>query len=445
MNKEISGNAGVSKAGHEVRAAARELLIAVLDKGRPLDEAAAQQMAIPPLAGADSRDRAFFKLLAVTTLRRLGQIDAALAGLIDKPLGPEARYERAALRLGAAQLLFLGTPAHAAVNGAVASLSRKSPYRGLINAVLRRLAREAQAILAGQDAARCNTPDWLWQGWVDAYDEATARAIALAHLVEPPLDLSVKADAAGWAARLNGRLLATGSVRITASGPVEQLPGYGEGAWWVQDAAAALPVRLLGPRPGERVLDLCAAPGGKTLELALAGARVTALDRSARRLERVTENLQRTGLSAELVTADAALWRPPEPADAVLLDAPCSATGTLRRHPDVAWIKRPEDIAKLVAAQARLLDAAAAMVRPGGRLIYCVCSLEPAEGAQQIEQFLQRPAAGGFRRLAVQAEELPGLGDAGITPAGDLRTLPSLWPELGGMDGFYVARLQRTA
>ncbi|MCW5752623.1 MAG: RsmB/NOP family class I SAM-dependent RNA methyltransferase [Alphaproteobacteria bacterium] len=426
--------------GLKVRLLAREALQAVLERGRPLDEALARALAG---AGLEARDRGFLRLLLATALRRLGQIDALVGALLARPLPRTAGAARAALRLGAAQLLFLATPAHAAVHGAVASIDADSPYRGLVNAVLRRLAREGAALTAAQDAPRLNTPDWLWESWSAAYGEAACRAIATAHLAEPPLDLSLKGAAGDWAARLHGRLLPTGSLRITEGGPVEELPGFAEGAWWVQDAAAALPARLLRVRPGERVLDLCAAPGGKTAELAAAGAVVTALDRSGPRLARLRDNLGRLGLEARVIEADAADYRPVALSDAVLLDAPCSATGTIRRHPDVPWIKRPADLGRLAALQDRLLAAAARMLRPGGRLVYCVCSLQPEEGPLRIASFLAGPLGAAFRRDPVRTEELPGLAEA-IDDAGDLRTLPCHWAEAGGMDGFYAARLLRT-
>jgi 16S rRNA (cytosine967-C5)-methyltransferase len=239
---------------------------------------------------------------------------------------------------------------------------------------------------------------------------------------------------------LQAELLPTGSLRRAAGGAIDVLPGFAEGAWWVQDAAAALPARLLGEVAGRPVIDLCAAPGGKTLQLAAAGARVTAIDRSAPRLERLRQNLARLGLHADVLAADAAEYRPPEPAAAVLLDAPCSATGTIRRHPDVARTRRPGDLAALAGVQDRLLDAALAMLRPGGLLVYCVCSLQPEEGPARIDALLQRDT--GVERLPIAAAEIGGLA-AAITADCDLRTLPSHWAEIGGLDGFFACRLRR--
>ena len=423
------------------RQVALELFGEILDRRRPLDQAVGGH---DTFARLERRDRAFVRNLLATTLRRLGQIDAVLGRCLAHELPPRGRAALHALRLGAAQILFLGTPAHAAVDGSVrlAETRALAGYKGLINAVLRRIARDGAAMLAGQDAPRLNTPDWLWRSWSGAYGEDAARAIAAAHLTEPPLDFSVRADGERWATALGGSTLASGSVRrpAGAGGAVEALPGYAEGAWWVQDAAAALPARLLGPVAGRSVIDLCAAPGGKTVQLAAAGARVLAVDRSAQRLERVAANLARMRLSAELVCADAAAWRPAAPADAVLLDAPCSATGTIRRHPDVAVQKRPEDLAPLAAVQDRLLRAAVEMVKPGGSIVYCVCSLQPEEGLAQVAPLVGSRACA---KVPLGPQELPGLPPGAIDRDGNLRTLPSQWADLGGWDGFFAARLMR--
>jgi 16S rRNA (cytosine967-C5)-methyltransferase len=346
------------------------------------------------------------------------------------------------LRLATAQLLFLGTPPHAAVATAVdlASLIGQGHYKGLANAVLRRVAAEGPDRLAGQDAPRLATPDWLWESWRAAYGEATARAIAEAHLAEPPLDLSVRGEPDPWAERLGGVVLPTGSVRLAHAGPVAQLPGYADGQWWVQDAAATLPARLLGAVAGRRVADLCAAPGGKTAQLAAAGAQVAAVDLSERRLARVGGNLDRLGLSAELIAADAAAWTPDAPFEAVLLDAPCTATGTIRRHPDIPHLKRPADMAEMAALQGRLLDNAVRLLAPGGLLVYATCSLQPEEGEAQIDRLLADGAP--VEPVPVAADELPGL-PAALADRGTVRTLPCHWPEFGGLDGFFIARLRK--
>ena len=430
------------------RAAAVSLVEGVLRRGQTLDRTLERQ------AGCDSlapRDRAFARRIAATTLKRLGQIDALIAHCLDRPLPAKAAKAVDGLRIGAAQLVFMDTPAHAAVDRTVELIQGPlvAPYRRLVNAVLRRLAAEGEGLARAQDAARLNTPDWLWRSWTDAYGEAACRAIAAHHLAEAALDITVKGDAAEWAPRLEAEMLPTGTLRRTAGGAVTELPGFDAGAWWVQDAAAALPARLamtaLGALGGAtvehcRIADLCAAPGGKTAQLAAAGAAVTAVDRSPERLARLRRNLARLGLAARLVEADAALWQPGERFDAVLLDAPCTGTGTIRRHPDIARLKAPADIARQVALQDRLLAAAAALVAPGGVLVYGVCSLQPEEGADRIAAFLAaRPE---FERAPVAAAEIAGIAEA-LTPAGDLTTRPDQLAEYGGWDGFYAARLRR--
>ena len=417
------------------RGIAAELLEAVLRHGRFLDEAIADH---PGMGALAPRDRAFGRLLTATVLRRLGQIDAALGQCLERPLPDRAHRARTLLRLGAAQLLFLGTPAHAAV-GEMVALAR-APHDKLVNAVLRRIAREGEGMLAGQDAAQLNTPGWLWHSWTEAFGDAACRAIAQAHLGEAPLDVTVKSDPEAWSRRLDARVLPTGSLRLAAGGAIGALPGYADGGWWVQDMAAALPARLLGPIQGKRVIDLCAAPGGKTAQLVAAGAQVTAIDRASRRLERLKSNLVRLGLEADIVTADASTWRPPTPADAVLLDAPCSGTGSIRRHPDIQRLKTADDVARMATAQARLLRSALEMVRPGGLVVYCTCSLEALEGEAQVAGLLQDGAP--VRRQPIAPAELGGLAEL-IDANGDLRTHPGQLAALGGLDGFHAARLVR--
>jgi 16S rRNA (cytosine967-C5)-methyltransferase len=306
--------------------------------------------------------------------------------------------------------------------------------------VLRRLSTEGPGLAEAQDAPRLNTPDWLWQAWSNAYGEATARAIATAHLKEAPLDLTVRGDPEGWARLLEAEILPTGTLRRVSGGAITALPGYAEGAWWVQDAAAAIPARLFGDIAGKRFIDLCAAPGGKTAQLATAGAIVTAVDRSQRRLDRLISNLHRLDLSVEAITADAAVWQPRSKVAGVLLDAPCTATGAIRRHPDVPHLKSPEDVARLAVVQERLLTAASEMVEPGGMLVYCTCSLEVEEGPRQVANFLERDVP--FRRMPIRPAEIGGLAEM-VTAEGDLRTLPSHFAALDGIDGFYAARLVR--
>jgi 16S rRNA (cytosine967-C5)-methyltransferase len=418
------------------RLIALDVLDRVLGEARPLEETFAGH---PALALLDLRDRAFARLLVTTALRRLGQIDALLDRFMRAR--PKTVTVHNLLRLGVAQLLFLDTPAHAAVAETVALASGQHGYaKGLVNAVLRRVAREGKESMARQDAARLNTPDWLWDSWRSAYGKPVAHAMAAAHLAEPPLDLTVKADPQDWAARLRGERLYGNTVRRPAGGAIEDLPGYAEGAWWIQDAAAALPARLLGDVRGRTVIDLCAAPGGKTVQLAAGGAAVIAVELSDRRAGRLRSNLARLRLEARIEVADALAWRPETPVSRVLLDAPCSATGTIRRHPDIAWHKSPADVTRMAALQQQLLEAAVAMIEPGGILVYASCSLQPEEGPDVIERAL----AGGLpvARLPVTASELDGLA-VDLTPDGDVRTLPCHLAGRGGLDGFFIARLRR--
>ncbi|UEM21129.1 MFS transporter [Skermanella mucosa] len=421
------------------RNAALDLLESVLRKKIPLDDAFDAHEGLDAL---EPRDRAFVRLMVATVLRRLGQIDALVSTALTKP-DPVRAGVLDILRLGTAQLVFLDTPPHAAVDTSVAAAEQRGlqHYKGLINAVLRRVAREGADQAKKQDAGRLNTPDWLWLAWRTAYGTPRTRSIVEANLIEAPLDLTAKASPGDWAERLEGTVLPTGTIRRASGGQVADLPGYDEGAWWVQDAAAALPARLFGDIRGKTLYDLCAAPGGKTAQLAAAGAEVTALDRSERRLRRLSANLERLNLWAETLTADAATWKPDQPADAVLLDAPCSATGAIRRHPDILRLKGQEDVTKLAGAQRRLLAHAVDLVKPGGTLVYCTCSLQPEEGEQRIDHLLASGAP--VERLPVDPGELGGLSEL-INERGEVRTLPGQLAELGGIDGFFIARLVRT-
>ncbi len=421
------------------RGLAAEALEAVLGKQRPLGEALEGHSYFAELEG---RDRAFARNLASTTLRRLGQIDAMAENFLNRPLPQRASLTRQHLRLGICQLLFFQTPPHAAVNNAVANVRAigQETFSGLVNAVLRKVDREGADLLARQDAPRLNTPHWMWESWNKAYGPKTCRAIAKAHLIEAPLDITVRKQPQDWVQKLEAHLLPTGALRRPSGGLIADLPGYAQGAWWVQDAAAALPVRLFGNLEGKSVADLCAAPGGKTAQLAASGARVLAVERSPERVKRLEENLQRLGLPATVIIADALSWRPSTPVDAVLLDVPCSATGTLRRHPDVARIRRKADISDLTKTQDALLDAAFGMLCSGGQLVYCTCSLQPEEGPDRIAAFLARNKKA--EKIPVETEELFGLNEL-ISAEGDLRTLPSHSAFEGGMDGFFAARLRR--
>jgi 16S rRNA (cytosine967-C5)-methyltransferase len=401
---------------------------------------------LAPSFKLDAADLGLARAIAITSFRRLGTIQHAINARLERGSPRNSGMFEPIVVAAAAQILFLDVPDHAAVDLAIRHLhedTRSSRYVSLGNALLRRLARERAAILAEALDPFIDTPEWLAANWIESYGEETAAAIAKSHREEPPLDITVKADADAWAEKLDGVALPTGSIRLRERHGITSLPGFDEGAWWVQDAAAALPVRLLAPQAAERIADLCAAPGGKTAQLAAAGAVVTAVDRSGPRLRRLRANLERLGLSAEIVSKDATTWQA-EPFDAVLLDAPCSATGTIRRHPDVAWTKTEEDRAKLCHLQARLLEAAAKLTKPGGRLVYCTCSLEPQECEQQIEIFLSENP--DFKRAPISAAEIGDVAGA-IDGNGDLRTLPHQLPggtsRLSGWAGFYASRLIR--
>ncbi len=426
--------------GLAVRRIAADILDGVLRRGRPLDEL----LEGSTLGALEDRDRALVRQLVATVMRRLGTLRHLVTSLLKSGLPADAPRVETALLLGMAQILFLEVADHAAVDLSVRLVQADNlakHYSGLVNAVLRRVAREGADRFKGVDTAWLDTPDWLMQRWVKHYGEATAHAIATANAHEPALDLTVKSDPDSWAAQLNGRVLPTGTVRAVAHGSVSRLPGFGEGAWWVQDAAAALPARLLGDLHDKSVADLCAAPGGKTAQLALAGARVAAVDRSKGRVARLRENLVRLKLDAETIMADATAWQA-GPFDAVLVDAPCSSTGTIRRHPDIPWLKSEANLATLIDLQTRLLDRAAGLVKPGGTLVYCTCSLEPEEGEDAIAALLARNP--DLRRRPIAAGEMPA---EFVTPLGELRTLPCHLPDpdprMAGLDGFYAARLER--
>jgi 16S rRNA (cytosine967-C5)-methyltransferase len=393
------------------------------------------------------RDRALMRRLVATVLRRLGTLGYVLSRLLDRGVPTDAPRAQSALLVGAAQILWMDVPDHAAVDLSVRLVQtdrRAAKYTGLVNAVLRRCAREGAGLLEEVKSQVLNVPPWLLVRWVANYGEATAKQMAHALGHEPSLDITVKSNAAEWASRLHGEVLPTGTVRTLLHGSVAMLPGFSEGQWWVQDAAAAIPALLFGDVTGKRIADLCAAPGGKTAQLAQAGARVVAVDRSPSRMARLRDNLVRLELPADTVVADAAEWQGGEPGgfDGVLLDAPCTSTGTIRRHPDIAWLRQEADIPALVDLQRRLLQKAAGLLKLGGLLIYCTCSLEPEEGEQAIAAVLATEPS--LKRQPIKAHEVADLSEV-VTAEGDLRTLPCHLPHadprLGGLDGFYVARL----
>lgn len=430
---EIGGQ-GVSE-GIPARAAAQAVLSEVLRKRRPLDSALESIRNLPP------RDAGFARAIASETFRRFGQIEALIRHFVPKAPSPhKSGPTLEILFAGACELLFLDVPAHAAVDAAnrLAQADNKAVhFKSLINAVLRRVSREGKDLIAAQDAARLNTPDWLWTRWRESFGEDTARKIAGVHAIQPPIDIVLK-NAAGLEGPQGERLFGN-VVRLADASRVDALAGFEQGDWWVQDAAATLPARLLGDVRDKTVLDLCAAPGGKTMQLAAMGAQVVAIEREAERLARIRENLARTKLDATLVHADVLDFRPDALAPFVLLDAPCTATGTIRRHPELPWIKSASDVTPCEQAASELLDAAANMVAPGGTLVFAVCSLEPEEGREQANAFLGRDAR--FSRDAVKSSEVFDRTEL-ISAEGDLRTLPC---HLGGMDGFYAARFRRVS
>ena len=449
LEQRKPGSRGVPP-GLAARTLAVHLVAGVLIDRQPLEQVLAECSARPQVAAMEARDRALARAVAATVLRRQGELEHVLNAFLERPLPADQGRLWPILLTGAAQLVCLDMPAHAVVDLAVEATRRDRGahrFAKLVNAVLRRVAERGRELLAGQDTTRLNVPDWLWQRWSATYGPEEARRIAEASLSEAALDISVKpgaVSAAAWAERLGGRMLPTGSVRLVSHGRIEDLPGYAEGAWWVQDAAAALVTRIAGDVAGKSVADLCAAPGGKTAGLAAAGAQVTAVDVAAARLDRLRANLARLQLAAEVVEADAATWSPGRTFDVVVLDAPCTATGTIRRHPDILRLKGAEDVGRMAALQRVMLAHAASLVRPQGLLVYATCSLEPEEGAMQIAALLA--ARSDFERVPIVAAEI-GAEAEWITPQGELRTLPfhvkQEAPGLSGIDGFYVARLRR--
>ncbi|SFJ90981.1 16S rRNA (cytosine967-C5)-methyltransferase [Pseudovibrio ascidiaceicola] len=432
--------------GYAARKAATDLIGKVLSKRMPLDGELDLNNGHPGYKRLEPNDRALVRAIIGTALRRRGQIQDVIDRFLDRPIPEKTGRVLDILHVAMAQLFFMSVPDHAAVSLAVTLAGRDArakPYKNLVNAVLRRATREGAAIIAEQDTAKLNAPDWMFVRWCEVYGEEAARAMSAAHMQEPYLDLSVPSDRDDWAEKLGGEVQLGYSVRLQPDGPIEKLEGFEDGKWWVQDAAAAVPARLLGDIKGKVVADLCAAPGGKTMQLAATGADVTAVDISARRLQRLTQNLKRVGLEAETEVSDLREFVPVDLFDAILLDAPCSATGTIRRHPDVAWLKREDDVLKLADLQYELLEKALGWLKPGGTLVYCTCSLEQEEGELQIQRLLlEHPEV---QRVPVTAEELGGVAEA-INSQGDFRAMPGQNPSSGktsgGLDGFFAARLR---
>lgn len=428
--------------GSEVRIIAPGLLRACIERKITVHDAIAGSVEAQAL---EARDRALLSTLLLTAFRHWGEIHAVLGKLLDRPLPRKSGPAQDILVLGVAQLLFLEMAPHAVIDLAVRSAKadrNAQHFSGLVNAVLRKVANGGTELTNGLDAPRLNTPDWLWSRWVKTYGEETAHAIASANCKRPGIDLSFKGDSGPWIAALGGERLPNGQLRLAPGhGPVHELAGFPEGVWWVQDAAASIPARLLGDVRGLSVLDLCAAPGGKTLQLAAAGAKVTAVDLSQTRLERLRQNLDRTGLAAEIRVGDVLDPELSGEWDAVLLDAPCSATGTIRRHPELPYVKDRDQLKELAGLQRRILRKAAQLVKPGGALVYCTCSLEPEEGESRLRGFLADTP--DFEIRPADGDWLPA---GSVSPEGWVRTLPSMsYGTARGMDGFFAAAMCRRA
>jgi 16S rRNA (cytosine967-C5)-methyltransferase len=425
------------------RKVALDLLTDVIERKQPLDLSLEMNKEMQTLPG---RDRAFVRMMVATTLRRKGQLDDFIRRAMDSKKEASPLIVQNILRLGATQIAYMNVPDYAVVNTSVemAVQFRLHKQKGLINAVLRRIAKEYRQWETKQDETRFNIPGWLMQSWIKDYGLGTAAKTAQASLVEAPLDLSIKNQEMleYWTGTLDATVLPTGTIRRQAGGQIYELSGFDDGEWWVQDASSAIPAQLFGDIQGETIVDLCAAPGGKTAQLASMGAKVIAVDRSAKRMKRLKENMERIGLSDHVKTeiVDGAVWNPREKVKYILLDAPCSATGTIRRHPDLMYIKKQDDISRLSDLQFRLLENAINILETGGVLIYCTCSLQKAEGEEQIQNLLD--AGLPVKRVPINAAEVGGQTSF-IDEAGDIRILPFFMATQGGMDGFYVSRLQK--
>lgn len=416
---------------------------AVYKHGKGLEEEYSFQMERQEKSNPlEIRDRTFVRLLTTVMLRRLGQIDDILSHFLKKPLPEKAFYVQNVLRLGTAQLIFLDTPPHAAVSTGVSLIKNNRKYAGfagLANAVLRRIAQDGKKLAEKQNAAKLNVPEWLFEKWRLEYGTETAEKIAKAGLQEAPLDFSVKSDPEFWAGQLDAVIMPTGTLRREKQASIPQLTGYEEGKWWIQDLSAAMPAKLFHSLKGRTAVDLCAAPGGKTAQMITAGADVTAVDISENRIKRLKENLKRLNFDVKTVCADIQKWEQQKNRkfDIVLLDAPCSATGTLRRHPDVACHRTAQDVDRLSNTQKQLLKTAVNMMNENGEMIYCVCSVLSEEGRQIIDDAVN---SGLVERVPLDSSEVP---PEMISKEGDLLIFPFFYESAGGCDGFFAARLKK--
>lgn len=428
------------KPGLAARVAAVKIISAVLDKKTSLDGMLDSENGNPAYRALSFADRALVRAIVNTALRHLPRVEAALASLLDGPLPQGARSLHHVLVVGATQMLYLDVPDHSAVDLAVEQAHRDPRNRRfvkLVNAVLRRLGREKESVLEAVSTVPV-LPTWFYSRLSNIYGAEAAQRISDAQLIPSVIDITVKSDADLWAQKLGGTVMANGSVRLNAfEGSVPSLPGFDDGEWWVQDFSASMPVRLMGDLSGKRVADLCAAPGGKTAQLVIAGAHVTALDQSGNRLKRLRENLDRLKLKAETVETNMLKFQPDELFDAVLLDAPCSSTGTLRKHPDVCWTKDLADIAKLAALQENMLRHAITLVKPGGIVAFSNCSLDPSEGEEMVARVLE--SAPSLERVPLSVDAFADMACA-IDAKGDMRTTPDMF---GGVDGFYACVLRK--
>ncbi|MEM7619835.1 MAG: RsmB/NOP family class I SAM-dependent RNA methyltransferase [Pseudomonadota bacterium] len=435
--------------GFLARKQAVDILYSVLQKKEPLDTALEQVYATQDKVNVPSRDQAFVRAIVSAALRHKIQIEAIIAQFLAKPLPRKCGYLREIFLSAGAQLLFLGTPPHAVIDLSVRLCKRHNAtqrFAKLTNAVLRRVSEQGQDKLADQNNIDLYQHSWMFQHWQNTYGVDTALKIAHAHTIEPALDLAFKPDhqdeAQSLATQLDGALLPTGQIRLKTGGRVEEIPSYDDGVWWVQDMAAYLPVILLGDVKDQEVADLCAAPGGKTAQLCALGAKVTAVEASKKRIKRLKQNMSRLRFHPNIAHANVLEWQPKQKFDAVLLDAPCSATGTIRRHPDIPYLKSEQDIQELCALQKNLLKAALDFLKPGGTLVYCTCSLEPEEGLHLIQEVLK---SGPNLILNPITAEKDLYGYENWIEQGSLRTFPFSFQHdderFSGMDGFFAARL----
>ncbi|MBD8687893.1 MFS transporter [Rhizobium sp. CFBP 13717] len=439
-NVDSSEFEGEWKPGLGSRVAAVKILSAVLDKQTSLDGMMDAENGNPVYRALSVADRALVRAIVNTALRHLPRIEHALGMLLDGPLPQGARSLHHVLVVGAAQMLYLDVPDHSAVDLAVEQAHRdprNKRFVKLVNAVLRRLGREKDAVLEAVSTIPV-LPKWFYSRLAKVYGEDAAARMAQAQLIPSVIDITVKSEPELWAEKLNGQVMPNGTVRLGSfEGSVSALEGFDQGEWWVQDFSASMPVRLMGDLKGKRVADLCAAPGGKTAQLILSGAAVTALDQSGNRLKRLRENLGRLQMQAELVETNMLKFQPTELFDAVLLDAPCSSTGTLRKHPDVCWTKDEKDIAKLAGLQEQMLRHAITLVKPGGIVVFSNCSLDPSEGEEMVAKVLASETS--LERVPVTVDAFPGM-EIAVNPDGDLRTTPDMF---GGVDGFYATVLRQ--